>query len=99
METRDARIVWRAGSSGFERRAVLVDAADTVLFEGRVIPYSFALDDRATDARAASTRDVTTWASEHGVRIVDPLAAAGPWAARMFRHRERRTRRPMVRGR
>lgn len=66
----EGKIVWRAGESGLEKRAILVDGTGRVLHEGRVIPYTFDGRGDEGDARAASARDVSDWAAANGVKIV-----------------------------
>lgn len=75
MEQGQGRIVWRTGSEGYERRAVLLDENDKVLYEGQVIPYTFGKRDDESDAHGASARDVVEWAEAHNIVIVDKLLA------------------------
>ncbi len=74
--SREGRIIWRSGTQAYELRAVLVDDAGTVLHEGRIIPYTFSEHADESDARSASARDVTDWASANGVTVVDHLLDA-----------------------
>lgn len=71
--TSQGRIVWRSGSESYELRAVLVDDAGAVLHEGRIIPYTFSEHAEESDARDASARDVTDWASANGVTVLDSI--------------------------